>query len=171
MAKLPKEILVDRVLNELMVCKRKFRHNFFIMNRSLKEFPIEIEVEMFNTPAPIRRGGRVDIQYEHKFTLFITDEYPYRKPNVRWHSEIYHPNIMEPANGGYVCTNILSRWDFRSNLKKFIKGIESLLSNPNPDNPFDTPSCNHASDYFKRYDFKPPEIIETKKKLPKIVDE
>ena len=171
MPTLPKEVLIDRVLNELMVCKRKFKHNFFIMNKSLKELPIEIEVEMFNTPAPVKHAGKVEIMYEHKFRLFITEDYPYRKPNVRWETSIFHPNIMDPEDGGYVCTNILASWTFKSNLMKFIKGIESLLSNPNPDNPFETPSCEQATDYFKRYDFKPPEIVESKKRMPKIVIE
>jgi ubiquitin-protein ligase len=171
MPKLPKEILIDRILNELMVCKRKFRHNFYIMNKSLNELPIEVDVEMLNTPAPVKRDGKVEINYNHRFKLFITEDYPYRKPNIRWESEIFHPNIMDPDEGGFVCTNILARWTFRSNLYKFIKGIESLLSNPNPDNPFETPSCEKASDYFKRYDFKPPEIVESKKSMPKIVED
>ena len=171
MPRLPKEILIDRILNELMVCKRKFKHNFFIMNKSLNDFPIEIYVEMFNTPAPVWRNDRVEPKYEHKFKLYISEEYPYRKPSIRWITEIFHPNIMSPENGGFVCINLLTRWSFKSNLRTFIKGIESLLSNPNPDNPFETPSCAQASDYFKRYDFQPPTVIETKKNLPKIIDD
>lgn len=171
MPKLPKEILIDRILNELVVCKRKFKHNFFIMNKSLNELPIEVDVEMFNTPAPVRHGKKVEIVYSHKFKLYITEDYPYKKPSVHWETDIFHPNIMDPIEGGFVCTNILSRWNFRSNLYMFIKGIEALLSNPNPDNAFETPTCEQAADYFKRYDFKPPEIVESKKKLPKIIDD
>lgn len=169
MAKLPKEILIDRILNELMVCRRKFKHNFFIMNKSLQEFPIEIDVEMNNTPAPVWRRGKVEPKYEHRLKLIIPEDYPYRKPSVRWQTEIFHPNIMSPKNGGYVCINLLARWNFRSTLRKFVKGIESLLANPNPDNPFETPSCMRAAEYFKRYDFQPPSVIETGKQLPKIV--
>jgi len=169
MPKLPKEILIDRILNELMVCKRKFKHNFYIMNKSLQEFPIEIYVEMFDVPAPIWHNDKVETKYEHRFKMLIPEDYPYRKPSVRWRTEIFHPNIMSPKNGGYVCINILSRWNFDSNLRLFVKGIETLLSNPNPDNPFETPSCTKAAEYFKRYDFQPPEIIKTKKQLPKIV--
>jgi ubiquitin-protein ligase len=169
MPKLPKEILIDRILNELMVCKRKFKHNFFIMSKSFNEFPIEIQVEMFNTPAPVWRGDHAEPKYEHNFKLLIPEDYPYRKPSVRWETDIFHPNIMEPKDGGYVCINLLSKWSFKSTLRMFVKGIESLLANPNPDNPFETTSCDRASDYFKRYDFKPPAVIETKKQLPKII--
>jgi ubiquitin-protein ligase len=169
MPKLPKDILIERILNELKVCKRHFKHNFFIMSKSLNEFPIEVDVEMFNTPAPIRHGSRIETKYEHKFTLMIPEDYPYHKPTVKWKTEIFHPNIMHPKNGGFVCTNLLTRWNFKSTLKMFIKGIESLLSNPNPMNPFETPSCSHAADYFKENDFKPPGIVETKKSLPKII--
>ena len=169
MSQLPKEVLIDRVLNELKVCKRKFKHNFFIMNKSLNELPIEIYVEMYNTPAPVRHGGKVEIRYNHRFKLFITEDYPYRKPSVRWQTEIFHPNIMSPRDGGYVCINLLARWNFRSTLMMFIKGIESLLANPNPDNAFETRTCEEAADYFKRYDFKVPEIVESKKHMPKII--
>lgn len=169
MSKLPKDILIERIVNELKVCKRHFKHNFFIMNKSLNEFPIEVEVEIFNTPAPIKHGGKVETQYDHKFILIITEDYPYRKPSVRWHSKIFHPNIMLPKDGGFVCTNLLARWTFKSNLKMFIKGIESLLSNPNPENPFETSSCQQAADYFREFTFCPPGIVETKKHLPKII--
>ncbi len=169
MPRLPKQILIDRILNELMVCKRKYRHNFYIMNKSLDELPIEIYVEMFNIPAPIWRDNKVETRYDHRFKMLIQDDYPYHKPSIRWRTEIFHPNIMSPKNGGFVCTNILSRWNFNSTLKMFIKGIESLLSNPNPDNPFETPSCKHATEYFKKYDFNPPAVVETKKQLPKII--
>ena len=171
MTKLPKELLIDRVLNELMVCKRKFKHNFLINNKSLNEFPIEIDVEMYNTPAPVWRKGKVEPKYEHRFKIIIPDDYPYRKPSVRWETEIFHPNIMSPHNGGFVCINLLAKWNFRSTLRRFVKAIESLLANPNPDNPFETPSCLRAADYFKRYDFQPPAIIETGNNLPKIVKE
>jgi ubiquitin-protein ligase len=139
------------------------------MNKSLNEFPIEVDVEMVNTPAPVRLGGKIETKYEHKFTLIITEDYPYRKPSIHWKTELFHPNIMEPKFGGFVCTNLLTRWDFKSNLKMFIKGIESLLSNPNPNNPFETPTCAQASKYFKEHQFNPPGIVETKKQLPKIV--
>jgi ubiquitin-protein ligase len=171
MANLPKDILIERILNELKVCKRHFKHNFFIMNKSLNEFPIEVDVEMFNTPAPIWRGGKMEIKYSHKFILMIPDDYPFRKPMVRWQTNIFHPNIMHPKNGGFVCTNLLTRWNFKSNLKMFIKGIESLLANPNPQSPFETPSCSRAAEYFRENKFNPPGIVETKKKLPRIVKE
>ena len=169
MPKLPKDVLIERILNELKVCKRNFKHNFYIMNKSLNEFPIEVYVEMTSTPAPVWHAGKVETKYEHKFKMLIGEDYPYRKPAVRWQSEIFHPNIMMPQNGGFVCTNILTRWNFKSNLKMFVKGIESLLANPNPDNPFETHSCSSASEYFKEHDFNPPGIIITKKQLPKIV--
>ena len=169
MPKLPKQILIDRILNELMVCKRKFKHIFLINNKSLNDFPIEIDVEMVNTPGPIKRKNKVEPKYEHRFKIIILEEYPYKKPSVRWETDIFHPNIMSPESGGFVCINLLARWNFRSNLYKFVKGIESLLANPNPDNPFETPSCLQAADYFKRYDFQPPAIVERGKNLPKIV--
>ena len=115
-------------------------------------------VTLVNTPGPIFDGDKIRTKYTHKLEVIVTDDYPFQTPIVRWRSKIFHPNIMIPDDGGYVCTRLLDDWSFGSNLLSFIKGIESLLANPNPDNPYESKGCTEAAEYFNKNKFVPPEI-------------
>ncbi|MDH4123042.1 MAG: ubiquitin-conjugating enzyme E2, partial [Thermoplasmata archaeon] len=104
----------------------------------------------------------------HRFQIIITENYPYEKPIVKWQTPIFHPNIMEASDGGYVCTKLLENWDFKSTLSAFINGLEILLMNPNPENPFGSDSCTRAAEYFREHRYSPP-IVRLPKHDPKIV--
>ncbi|MEM2899177.1 MAG: ubiquitin-conjugating enzyme E2 [Thermoplasmata archaeon] len=171
MPKLPLDILQMRLKSELEACRRELKHTFEVSDETFTHFPITISVTMRGVPGPIYRDGTVSHLFTHNFTLKITDEYPYQKPIVIWESEIFHPNIMEPEEGGLVCSKLLDEWDFRSNLLKFILGLETLLSNPNPANAYITESCTEAAKFFTENPYKPPAIIKDKGRVtaPKIV--
>jgi ubiquitin-conjugating enzyme E2 C len=151
------------------MCRRKLEHRFDLEDEEMKAFPVRIDVTLVRIPGPIMRDNKIHHIYTHKFTLEITDEYPYQKPIVRWQSPIFHPNIMNPEEGGYVCTKLLDVWSFDSNLLAFIKGLESLISNPNPASPYASARCMEAARYFYEHPYKPPEIVTTTRKLPKII--
>ncbi len=160
---LPKEILKQRLEHEIAICRRKLRHEIVCSDETFSNFPVQITVNMKGVPAPVMRNGILTHRYNHKFLIEITDDYPYQKPIIRWQTDIFHPNIMIPEDGGYVCTKLLDDWDFSSNLLSFFKGIESLLCNPNPSNPYGTDSCTRAAEYFYKHpDYKPPMIVEKK---------
>jgi len=93
-------------------------------------------------------------------TILISEDYPLERPIVKWQTPIFHPNIMPPEDGGYVCTKLLENWDFGSTLSVFIKGIESLLANPNPKNPFGCDSCTRAAAYFNRNRYDAPAVSD-----------
>ena len=99
-------------------------------------------------------------RYAHRMSLLITEEYPVEKPIVKWRTPIFHPNIMPPEDGGYLCTRLLENWDFSSTLLAFIKGVEWLLMNPNPSNPFGCDACTRAAAHFNRRGYEPPQILE-----------
>ncbi|MCD6331093.1 MAG: hypothetical protein J7L80_02710 [Thermoplasmata archaeon] len=165
---LPRDLLLKRIKNEIRECKRKLKHHFVVSDPEFKKLPLEITVTLVNTPGPIWSDGRVIHKFTHKLKIIITEDYPYQTPIVRWKSPIFHPNIMPPEDGGYVCTKLLEGWSFRSNLLAFIKGLEVLLANPNPQNPFETDACTRAAEYFNKHPYNPPEI---KEKKPKILEE
>jgi ubiquitin-conjugating enzyme E2 C len=143
-------------MNEIATCKKELEHEITIVNPSLDVFPVRIGVKLVKTPGPVIRGNRVRNQYTHRFMMTITDEYPYQRPLVQWQSPIFHPNIMTPEEGGWVCTKLLEDWRFSSNLLSLIKGIESLLSHPNPHHLFGSKTCARASEYFRKHPYKPP---------------
>jgi ubiquitin-protein ligase len=155
MPKLPEAVLRKRLQNEVAQAMRKTNHSIMVKDRSFSEWPSVIDIIMKNAPGPVKRGERVTTKYTHKFRITITREYPYQKPIVEWQSEIFHPNIMEPFDGGYVCTKLLERWTAQDNLSKFIIGIESLLANPNASDPYGTCSCKEAALYFRDHGFRP----------------
>lgn len=170
MPTLPMEILKKRLIQELNLCHRKLTHEIVVDDPEIRSLPINITVIMKKVPAPIVKNNRVTHKWNHTFSMRITDEYPYRKPVVRWHTNIFHPNIMLPTEGGYVCTKLLDTWDFQSNLFSFIQAVESLLSNPNPRSPYGSKSCIAAAKYFIENEYTPPEIISSTKSGPKIVN-
>ncbi len=170
MAKLPEDILRNRLKNEVMKCKRKLEYKFEISDPTLQDFPVTIEIEMKGIPGPILRNDKVRHRFNHKFTIEVTEEYPFQKPIVTWRTPIFHPNIMMPEDGGHVCSILLDTWNFNSNLLAFIRGIESLLSNPNPGNPFGTDSCTYAAYIFHQKPYNPPAIVKRADSGPQIRD-
>ena len=155
MPKLPEAVLRKRVQNEIAQVIRKTNHSLIVKDRSFSSWPAEIEVILKNIPGPVKRGDRVTSKYTHKLKVTITREYPYQKPIVEWQSEIFHPNIMDPFDGGYVCTKLLDRWTAQDNLHGFLVGLESLLANPNANDPYATCSCKDAALYFHEHGFRP----------------
>ncbi|MEW5936276.1 MAG: ubiquitin-conjugating enzyme E2 [Candidatus Thermoplasmatota archaeon] len=165
---LPRDILSARVRNEVNMCKAQLRHEISVSDSSFSRFPVEIDVTLLKSPGPVLRAGSVTHAYTHKLKIIVTEHYPYEKPIVRWQSPIFHPNIMIPRDGGYVCTKLLDDWAFHSTLVTFIKGIETLLMNPNPGNPYGSESCMLAAEYFRMHSYAPPVIVESAAK-PRIV--
>jgi len=155
MPSLPEAVLRKRLQNEIAQVRRKTEHSVVVKDPTFSKFPVELEVLMKNVPGPVKRGERITNKYTHMLKVTITRDYPYQKPIVEWRSEIFHPNIMEPFDGGYVCTKLLDRWTAQDNLYKFLVGVEGLLSNPNPGDPYGTSSCKDAARYFREHPFKP----------------
>lgn len=144
---LPPDVLVSRLRNELDACSRYMGVNIHIEG-DLDQFPVSVNVEMNNAIGPALVGGRVVKRRNHRFAVIIDKSYPFEKPRVRWRTPVFHPNIMMPEDGGFVCIKLLDGWSFNSTLLSFIKSVESLLTNPNPKSPFGTPSCTKAAEYF-----------------------
>jgi ubiquitin-conjugating enzyme E2 C len=167
---LPIDLLRRRVKNELYECERQLRHYVSYSDKKIDNFPLEVLVTLVNTPAPVWKNNSVSTRYTHKLRIIITDEYPYQTPIVRWRTAIFHPNIMMPSDGGYVCTRLLDNWSFGSNLLSFIKGLETLLGSPNPDNPYESDSCTRAAEYFNKNKYTPPDITPQRKR-PVIIDD
>ncbi|MEM2870791.1 MAG: ubiquitin-conjugating enzyme E2 [Thermoplasmata archaeon] len=172
MPRLPPDILQKRLRTELKMCREELpRYTFDVSDETFSSFPVTIRVTMRGVPGPVWRNGRVTTSSTHRFTMKVTDEYPYKKPIIIWETDIFHPNIMTPEDGGFVCTKLLDEWSFGANLLLFIQALETLLSNPNCDNAYISDSCVRAAKHFAKNPYRPPAIIKEKSVLhkPRIV--
>ena len=166
---LPMNVLRSRLINELAMCRNHLNYIIECSDEEFSKLPVTLDVAMKEVSGPVLVKGKITDRAEHELRIVITQEYPYEKPIVRWQTPIFHPNIMLPRDGGYVCTKLLDSWNFSSNLLGFIKGVESLLANPNPMNPYDTDSCMMASEKFIDEPYSPAEQLEKEHRGPKIV--
>ncbi len=164
---LPREILEARLKNELAICQRCLRHPIHIGDQAFVEYPISVEISLLQIPGYEQADGEIKRRYHHRFKLEISEEYPFEKPNVVWRTPIFHPNIMMPDDGGFLCNKLLEDWNFNSTLLMFIKGIEYLLLNPNPTSPFGTETCTAAAQYFNTVKKPQPPMVTAP--LPKVV--
>lgn len=147
---LPKPVLLRRIDRELKDCA-EYLGSEFEFDPDKAEFPIRIEMHMSNVLA---HESADRIVSEHDFFIVLTEDYGFKKPEIRWKSKIFHPNIMDPADGGYVCTKMLNEWEFNTRLPGFLKSLCFLVSNPNPMSPFGTDSCMAAARFFADHDSK-----------------
>ncbi len=166
---LPPQILRSRIGNEFEMCQRELKHHLTISDPTLSSFPVMINVTLMRVPGPDWEDGKVVHRFIHRMAIIVGEDYPVEKPIVKWLTPIFHPNIMPPEDGGYVCTKLLENWDFSSTLVTFVKGIESLLGNPNPLNPFGNDTCTRAAEYFNRNRYIPPVVMDQSDRRIRIV--
>jgi ubiquitin-protein ligase len=168
---LPRDVLRIRLKNEVEMCQRELRHHISLSDASLSTFPMLLNVTFLRVPGPSWEDGRVVHRYVHRMAILVSEQYPVEKPIVKWRTGIFHPNIMPPEDGGYVCTKLLENWEFSSTLLAFIRGIEWLLVNPNPANPIGSDTCTRAAAYFNRNSYSPPESTEERDRRIRIIGE
>ncbi|KAJ2938920.1 hypothetical protein O0L34_g17730 [Tuta absoluta] len=72
-----------------------------------------------------------------KLTVTIPERYPFEPPLVKFITPVYHPNIDK---GGRICMDMLKMppkgaWLPTITLETLLVSLQTLLANPNPDDP------------------------------------
>jgi ubiquitin-protein ligase len=153
-------MLRKRLRREIQECGNDPTREIRVKDPGFSEFPVTMIVTIKNVPGPISREKKIASRYDHRMRIDISEEYPYQKPTVRFLSDIFHPNIAPPERGGWVCIKLLDNWSLSSNLAGLLKGIETLLMNPNPRSPYRDEITLKAARYFLKNPYCPPNIVD-----------
>ena len=72
----------------------------------------------------------------------IPERYPMEPPRITFRTPIYHPNI---STSGKICLNILKSgdWSPLATLNLVFMSIQTLLSEPNPEDPLNIAAAEH----------------------------
>ncbi|CAF3660646.1 unnamed protein product [Rotaria sp. Silwood1] len=92
--------------------------------------------------------GPLDSPYENgifQFKLEYPENYPFQPPKIQFSTKIFHPNIFPD---GYICLDILQHeWSHVLNILTVLLSIQSLLNDPNPNDP-----SNPEAAHYYRFD-------------------
>ena len=72
---------------------------------------------------------------EFKMRFNFPENYPFKPFECKFLTRVYHPNVS--SNGNVCLLELKNKWSNATTVMKILQSIESILMNPNPDDPLD----------------------------------
>lgn len=96
-------------------------------------------------------GGLKDTPFEHNLILYVYSQaYPYEPPFVTILNDVFHPNV---SDNGVICLDLLQEaWTPNLTTLKILMEIQTLLSNPNMEDPFNLKAAEMLKSNKAGYD-------------------
>ncbi|KZV85120.1 UBC-like protein [Exidia glandulosa HHB12029] len=94
------------------------------------------ESNLFNWAGTIKPSSESPYKGgTYKFTLVFPENFPFKAPNVKFTTKIYHPGINEQ---GEICVTLLKDdWKPSISVVTILNTIAEKINNPSPDDPFE----------------------------------
>ncbi|CAF0980484.1 unnamed protein product [Didymodactylos carnosus] len=99
---------------------------------------------------------------EYRIEINLPPDYPFKAPEVRFLTEIYHPDVELPD--GKICLELLSveKWLATTSVVDIVKAVVDMIDKPKLDNPLNTVMAleyknnpaqfrEKAAEYIKKY--------------------
>ena len=95
---------------------------------------------------------------EFELTIEFTEEYPSRPPIVKFVTKMFHPNVFVD---GSICLDILGdKWCPAFDVRTILICIQTLLANPNPDDPANAVAAHYYLEHKEEYEREIRAIVE-----------
>ena len=83
-----------------------------------------------------------------KLSFAFPDNYPFKHPEVKFLTPMYHPNIKKET--GEICMDVFaSSWSPTQKVSDILEKLSSLLVSPSTDSPLEPQICE---EYLKNHD-------------------
>lgn len=126
---------VKRIAKELEECRQDTQSGVTLKLNN--ENDLTHLTGYFNGPPGTPYEGGV-----FQVNIDIPNEYPFKPPQMKFSTKIYHPNISSVT--GAICLDILKdAWTPILTLKSSLISLQSLLQSPEPNDPQDAEVAKH----------------------------
>ena len=97
---------------------------------------MKIEIVNENTWYVVIKGPKKSLYEEGIFTIsiFFSNEFPKRKPELRFVNKIYHPNVS-PSNG-HISSTFINEWNSNTSITEIFIGFYLFFFNQEPNSPY-----------------------------------